>query len=68
MSSHFAANSLVHYQFKRALLSHRGQGEVCIRHASSPSGTDTLQFPVERLELFFKNEAGFILRLMPHTV
>jgi hypothetical protein len=51
MPSHFAANSMVNYRFKRALLSHRGQREVTIRHASSPSGTDTQLFPVVRLEL-----------------
>jgi hypothetical protein len=71
ISSYFVANSLVHYQLKRALLSHRWQGEVCIRHASSPSGTDTQQFPVERLEQFSlpimqavcSSEAGQLLDL-----
>ena len=51
MSSHFAANALVNFSFKRALLSHRGREEVTIRHAASPSGTITPFLPAASLEL-----------------
>jgi hypothetical protein len=51
MSSHFAANALVNFSFKRALLSHRGREEVTIRHAASPSGKITPFLPAESLEL-----------------
>jgi hypothetical protein len=51
MSSHFAANALVNFSFKRALLSHRGREEVTIRHAASPSGKITPFLPAASLEL-----------------